>query len=492
MEYNKILEECDKHKWWVEEGPATTQFLFYPLRAFITQSKVLHPKFLTVTITGIKNDLFIEITPEGEKYEVYMYVFENMKKDSKYLDKIREENNKKIKSFFEFGDNILEKKSDISNEELCDAYTKFMDLYLDWVGYGAGVECVDIITAYHIEDMVKKELPDASTDDVREVIFALTIPRLLSFMEEERKDFLNSCIEYYDNIDNADFSEHAEKYHFVLNNFKNVEPLDKEHFLAKAKEEVLKDKSKLEKEFESLKNKISELDHKKKEIFEKYDFTDDLKLHFEVIRMFAIGIDERKAAMLKSSYFIEVFCKEASMRFDIDPWDIKYYTFEEYRELLLTGKVVDKDLLEKRRKLSVCFMEKEGEHGVKVKWLYGKEAEQIFDKTLVKATDEIKGQVANSPVPKLTGTVQVIMDVHKESFDEGNILVTSMTRPEFVPLMRKAKAIVTDEGGITCHAAIMSRELGIPCIIGTKNATKTLKDGDVVEIDADKGIVRKI
>jgi pyruvate,water dikinase len=67
-----------------------------------------------------------------------------------------------------------------------------------------------------------------------------------------------------------------------------------------------------------------------------------------------------------------------------------------------------------------------------------------------------------------------------------------MTTPDFVPAMRKAVAIITDEGGITCHAAIVSRELGKPCIIGTKIATKALKDGDVVEVDADNGVVRII
>jgi len=70
--------------------------------------------------------------------------------------------------------------------------------------------------------------------------------------------------------------------------------------------------------------------------------------------------------------------------------------------------------------------------------------------------------------------------------------VTSMTRPEFVPLMKKAAGVVTDEGGISCHAAIISRELGIPCIIGTKTATRRLKDGDQVEVNADRGIVKII
>jgi len=65
-----------------------------------------------------------------------------------------------------------------------------------------------------------------------------------------------------------------------------------------------------------------------------------------------------------------------------------------------------------------------------------------------------------------------------------------MTVPDFLPAMKKAKAIVTDEGGLTCHAAIVSRELSIPCIIGTRIATKVLKDGDLVEVDSNEGKIR--
>lgn len=79
-----------------------------------------------------------------------------------------------------------------------------------------------------------------------------------------------------------------------------------------------------------------------------------------------------------------------------------------------------------------------------------------------------------------------------KEFNKGDILVTGMTRPEFMPLIKKSVAIVTDVGGVLCHAAIISRELKKPCIIGTKIATKVFKDGDRVEVDANKGIVRKI
>jgi pyruvate,water dikinase len=72
----------------------------------------------------------------------------------------------------------------------------------------------------------------------------------------------------------------------------------------------------------------------------------------------------------------------------------------------------------------------------------------------------------------------------------GDILVTQMTSPDYIPAIKVSSAIITDEGGSLCHAAIVSRELGIPCVIGSKIATKVLKDGDLVGVDANKGVVK--
>lgn len=79
-----------------------------------------------------------------------------------------------------------------------------------------------------------------------------------------------------------------------------------------------------------------------------------------------------------------------------------------------------------------------------------------------------------------------------KNFSAGEVLVTEMTNPDYVPIMKIAAAVVTDEGGATCHAAIASRELKIPCIVGTKVATEILEDGDMVEVDAQKGIIRVV
>ncbi|MGQ9569391.1 MAG: phosphoenolpyruvate synthase [Thermodesulfovibrionales bacterium] len=90
------------------------------------------------------------------------------------------------------------------------------------------------------------------------------------------------------------------------------------------------------------------------------------------------------------------------------------------------------------------------------------------------------------------GPVNIIHDVREISnFKKGDILVTEMTTPDWVPAMRNASAIVTDLGGKTCHAAIVSRELGVPCVVGTENATKVLKDREIVTVDGQRGFVFK-
>ena len=104
---------------------------------------------------------------------------------------------------------------------------------------------------------------------------------------------------------------------------------------------------------------------------------------------------------------------------------------------------------------------------------------------------EIRGNVAHKG--KVRGIVKIVSDNRElEKINKGDIFVTSMTTPDFVPAMEKAAAFVTDEGGLLCHAAIISREMNKPCIIGIKIATQVLKDGDLVEVDADNGVVRII
>ena len=119
------------------------------------------------------------------------------------------------------------------------------------------------------------------------------------------------------------------------------------------------------------------------------------------------------------------------------------------------------------------------------------ELSKYFDGDIQEKVSEIVGKIACKG--RVKGTVKVVLsknDFYK--FEKGEILVAPSTTPDYILLMKKAGAIVTNEGGLSSHAAIVSRELGVPCIIGTKIATKVLKDGDLVEVDAEKGTVKII
>ncbi|MBT7241121.1 MAG: phosphoenolpyruvate synthase, partial [Candidatus Diapherotrites archaeon] len=106
----------------------------------------------------------------------------------------------------------------------------------------------------------------------------------------------------------------------------------------------------------------------------------------------------------------------------------------------------------------------------------------------------LRGMVAYKE--KAVGLVRVIrhdkfdLANELEELKAGEILVTEMTRPQVVPYLKKVAGIVTDEGGVLCHAAIISREMKISCIVGTRDATVVLKTGDRVELDPDTGIVK--
>lgn len=167
-----------------------------------------------------------------------------------------------------------------------------------------------------------------------------------------------------------------------------------------------------------------------------------------------------------------------------------YLTSDEIIQVL-RGKVSLKELALGEREKGYIFMMEGGVQKMAI-GEEGKSLSEWVDKSLNKVEEnitEFKGQPASPG--HATGKARVIL-LAKDSHNlkDGEILVCAMTSPDYVPAMKRSSAIVTDEGGLLCHAAIMSREFGKPCVIATKIATKVLKDGDLVEVNADNGIIK--
>lgn len=178
-------------------------------------------------------------------------------------------------------------------------------------------------------------------------------------------------------------------------------------------------------------------------------------------------------------------------QFNISPAIFENLTQREILKLL-DGKKPDENIISKRQS---AFVESYNTTG----FYEGKDAEQILQEFKEEATysEIINGQTASKG--KVGGRVKIIpvdygdlkrVNTEIEKMKQGDILVAETTAPELIVACKKAGAIVTDMGGLMSHAAIVSREFGIPCVVGTKNASKILKDGDKVEVDGNLGVVR--
>ena len=209
-------------------------------------------------------------------------------------------------------------------------------------------------------------------------------------------------------------------------------------------------------------------------------------------QMIQINLNDNQAAdkQIRLDYLFQNVLKEALA----DKYDPKITDNLNFDEIL---GIIDKpNKIEKFKKRRSSLHRAAWPEGGKAQFHYFKNKKE-FDKILKLIKDKeqkdeiIKGMVACQGLAK--GKVRIVRSKKDlNDFQPGEILVATQTQPQYVVAMMKAAAIVTDQGGITSHAAIVSREYGVPCVVGTGTATKLLKDGDYVLVDAESGKIVKL
>lgn len=215
---------------------------------------------------------------------------------------------------------------------------------------------------------------------------------------------------------------------------------------------------------------------------------DDLRLVWlmKVAGHLAFIFEEAKISFVRSMWCI----RKTATALGLDDRAIVNLTVDEFLHWGDTGVLPEGDIVERSRYYVLTL------NGAVITESFGKErVAEIIRKEGITEFDEIpedirelKGSVAYKG--RLRGTVRITLTQQDaKRVQKGDILVASMTTTELLSAMKRAGAFVTDEGGVTSHAAIMAREFKKPCIVGTQVATRVLKDGDFVEVDAERGIV---
>jgi len=237
------------------------------------------------------------------------------------------------------------------------------------------------------------------------------------------------------------------------------------------------------------KNKAVVIQEKKQALIKKLNLSPRLIRFFEAWGDFMVTKIYRRYAQLFALYKTTYFLEEMAKRIGITIKEIRFMTSGEIKEALFNKKI-NREEVKARVKFSLYYTAK----GTEV-YYSGQEAKDIASRYIQKDKQrdlaELKGQCgcrghAQGPVK----IINVIKDMAK--MEQGDILVSISTQPDLLPAMKKAAAFVTDQGGVTSHAAIVAREMHTPCVIATKIATQVLKDGDEVEVDADRGMVKII
>jgi|GEM_PF-1559533 len=242
-------------------------------------------------------------------------------------------------------------------------------------------------------------------------------------------------------------------------------------------------KQEIEKRINAIESFPKRAESQLKEILDKVKLSKELDNIFQGLRKFAYFYgDLKKMQISKANVGLGLILKELAGRFNLDETDLHYAEISEL-EGLMESKKLDSSIWKKRRIKSVV-------RATNCQY-------RFIDKQLVKADDGkkdlehskmIKGMSACSGF--YTGRARIIKNPRTDFLEDGEILVAEMTSVDFVPLMKKAGAIITNHGGITSHAAIVSRELNVPCVIGTGNATSVIKDGDIVQVNARHGMIK--
>lgn len=506
MTKKKLAEILRFGPWVEEEAPASFYLIDHCKTCYIDTVYAHKKKFYRTCIYLVDHQYAYEWTPQKDSEVILCWLLKNLKKDSKFLIKKDRYFAQLYKETQIFSD-VLQKKdlAYISNDQLLRLFNKASFLLKKQYGYSMITEAGDVLTEKDFRQM----FPNVPSQSLLEVVRALSVPARRTYLDDfnlvlnEAALALKKCHRIFpvhfsmikDRGLRRKLQNIRDKYYWIDNSFKIADVLCTEDIYAKvrkrAKEASL---TELKEERDRLMSKPIQIRREQKGIYSRYQIGQKGRILVQLLQYLSLLQDRRKEPVLRFGSNIRKIYDAIQHKTGISRKELDFYLIEDIRRLLKEDRRVSKKELQKRHVIiSIGYYK--GKNTAS-EYFVGRDAKKIFqyfmDKRKKEQGKELKGFVASlgNQGSVVKGKVRIILDPDNGDLKKGEILVTGMTRPEFVPLMKKAKAVITNEGGITTHAAIVSRELKIPCIIGTKYATDKLHTGQVIEMDMQKGIIK--
>lgn len=279
----------------------------------------------------------------------------------------------------------------------------------------------------------------------------------------------------------------SEKYYWIPFGYDGPTIWDETYFKARIQEYRARP-DEIKTKCEEIQKRDKEQKQHNKKILGTKELGNSEKRLLQILHAATRWTDERKMLEFQLFFWYHRILSVLEQRYTIPVATLKYLFTHELQELDTHPQDLKKTA-EQRMAQEFMTISKKGTLRIASKEEYQYVKELLRQQSTI---DHIQGNVACRGTQTLYRAKVRILLSSKEcsKIQPGEILAATMTTPDFVPAMNRALGFITDEGGVTCHAAIVAREMNKPCIIGTKNATQLLKDGDTVEMDVLKGSVK--
>lgn len=495
-------------KLWMQEISGHTHYIWYAGCAATMYMKKQIGYSYNLMLILEKDNMFTVAYEESDMIRVAKIVYNNQLKDKHYTQKLIKRWEGYVNEFYDLCDKIkkVELKT-LSDEDLAEIYHEFKEAYSEEYAMPILADCVGYFCEVEIQKGLKNYLKKIGKEkEFNKHLMILTAPTEDSFIGEEKYELMKIGNKIINNENlmilfkqdseiilkklpksmKKEIEEHAKKYFWIQNSYLRSIVLDEIHFIERIKNHI-KNPENVKSAVKKTENQFIEIVKNKEKVMKELNVSFEFKELIKLLDEYAHWQDMRKRANLIADHYVTLFLEEIGRRKNI-LFETLYFTTPEEIEDLLNGNSLDWDKIELRKKINGTKFtpEKTITYDHSDALLLEKEINLQIN---INGITDVYGTTVN--VGKVIAKVKIIMNPGDfEKLEKGDILVTSMTRPEFVPILNKAVAIVTDEGGLTCHAAIISREMDIPCIVGTKIATKILKDNMLIEVNANHGVVK--
>ncbi len=368
------------------------------------------------------------------------------------------------------------KGSWIAAENLSTLLAAFDSAFLDFWARGFLPELANWGGEKIFQYIIEKKYPKKSSM----LVNALLAPAQPTFYEEEEMDLYRAV------LGRRDFKAHQAKYYWIKNHYGRVLMLDRHFFKRRMQMSASAAKLKLRKII-SHQKKIRD---RKRRLRRELDIPREIMKMADFISFLMAWQDQRKKHVFRSLAYLSAVTEAIAEKNGISHEEILQCTVPEILIYLHTG--VFPEISSRKKAYCMNFKEKT----LEIEYLLGKKAETLIRLQMDKPRQQemLKGTVVSIPgSERYVKGRAVVLDSSEYAgrIEKDSILVAAMTSPDYIFAMKQAKGIITDVGGMTSHAAVVSREIGKPCIVGTGNATKIIKTGMRVTMDLKTGEIRR-